>query len=374
MQPTNMMQAAAQYASRPQDERYESLQAMVSAAMEDKRLSKEATYNLRDLQAQAVAGNTDRPARVMVASPRGAADLTHWSFQQLCRMVGAPAGYLRDLPPTLGAECLNHGLQTSAHTDANLLVKAANGNPYPVIRAATTKTYGRVYDADLYGTIGERFAQRQGWDLPPTWEGPRAGAYRGDRDSFLLLTNGGSIVTDASIANSTRGDSQAMYRGLLVRNSEVGACSVIIDAILYRYICGNHIIWGAVFDKRYRRRHVGNNALRDSTREILTLARRWADRPASEDEAIIRALVDKEIAHSKEAVIDELTKMGATKADAEAAYNACELNESASPRSFWGAAQGFTRISQESGYQDERYELDRLAATVLTRGAKKVAA
>jgi hypothetical protein len=66
--------------------------------------------------------------------------------------------------------------------------------------------------------------------------------------------------------------------------------------------------------------------------------------------------------------------MGATKESATAAYDACERTESASPRSYWGAAQGMTRVSQESGFQDERYALDRIAAAILAKGRKLVAA
>jgi hypothetical protein len=35
---------------------------------------------------------------------------THWSFGQLCALVGAPTSYLRQLPATLSAINLQHGL------------------------------------------------------------------------------------------------------------------------------------------------------------------------------------------------------------------------------------------------------------------------
>lgn len=162
-----------------------------------------------------------------------------------------------------------------------------------------------------------------------------------------------------------------MYRGIMVRNSEVGHCSITIETVLYRFICGNHILWGAAFDRSFRRRHVGHKITRDTMQELLTIARRYNNRAASDDEQIIRALIDHDIAHTKEAVIDELRKMGATKEDATQAYGLCEDRESASPRSFWGMAQGLTRLSQATGYQDERLALDQLAAAVLKAGAKQ---
>jgi hypothetical protein len=134
------------------------------------------------------------------------------------------------------------------------------------------------------------------------------------------------------------------------------------------------MLWGAMYDQRFKRRHVGEHARRDAIRTIYSAARKWAQTPASTDEQIIRGLIDREIAHTRDAVIDELRGLGATREQATAAYDTCEQTETASPRSFWGAAQGLTRVSQASGYQDGRLELDQLAAAILARGRKLVAA
>ena len=379
--------ASQQYRNRPADECFPSLPALVAHAHHERQLSAERTYNLKDLHVTAESGKLE------LASPRGAASFTHWSFSQLARTVGAPAGYLRDeLSPELAAACLNHGLQESTSgTTARLLVRGQNDRP-PIVRAVSTESYGRLWDAELYSGIEHQIARHGAssggeWGLPPTWSGEPRGAYRGDRDSFLVIVNGGSIVADPSLASmQTRatnaiapggntGPVDGLFRGLLVRNSEVGASSVVIECILFRYICGNHILWGATIDRSYRRRHVGSDVARDVLREIGSIAYKWANHSAARDEAIIRGLIDREIAHTREAVIDELRAMGATKEQAEHAYDTCERTESASPRSFWGIAQGFTRDSQtDAGYQDERYQLDRLAAVVLARGAKLVAA
>lgn len=372
--------AAREYAARPKDERFDSVEALVRHAQQDKQLSMERAYNLKDLQVVTTIDDSGPGhtlgtggASLRLQSPKGTAMFTHWSFGQTCRMLGAPASYLRDLPPALAAECLNFGLQEAAPgTSANLLVKANGGEP--IVRACTSDSYGRCWDADLYGSVAYQLTNQDArWQLPPTWEGgadgPRSGAYRGDRDSFLIVTNGGSIVTDPSA-----GQDGTMYRGVLIRNSEVGASSVVIETILFRYICGNHMLWGAAVDTRFRRRHVGSHVTRDVVREIGRIAYQYTQSSVARDNAIIKTLIEKEIAHSKEAVIDELRKMGASKDDATAAYERCEQTERVSPRTYWGAMQGLTRISQDSGYQDGRYELDQLAAKVLARGAKLVAA
>lgn len=384
----NILTAHTEYANRPADERYPSLDALVAAAQADRQLSKEVNYNLRDLRAVALNPEgqpATRPADAKVLrleSPKGRAAFSHWSFGQAARMVGAPAKYLRTLPAALIADCLNHGMHDAAPngTAATLLVRAPNGSPEPLIRAATSDSYGRLWDADLYGAVARTFQHDPAWQLPPTWDKnpdgtvKREGAYRGDRDSFLILTNGGSIVTDPTIGSGagTGTDGNAMYRGIMVRNSEVGASSVTIETVMYRYICGNHILWGASIDQRFRRRHVGTKIVRDAVNQIHDAAYKFTREGAAKDEALIVSLAEREIAHTQAGVIDELRALGYTQEAAANAYAQCEAHEKVSPRSFWGIVQGTTRESQTTQYADERYELDQLAAAVLARGAKLV--
>lgn len=381
---SNIATAQSEYYRRPADERFDTLTSMIEASEQDRQMSHEAIYNLRDLRATtpkiSQLDTSAAPGTLMLESPKGVANFTHYSFGQLARTIGAPASYLRALPPAIAADCINHGLQDAAPvgTTANLLIRDDQTQPFPVVRACTSETYGRLWDARLYGELARHFGdgiQSNGgsWQTPPAWPGSLpSGQYRGDRDSFVIRIDGGSIVNDPSHATGS-GDSGQMFRGIMVRNSEVGHCSISIDCVLYRYICGNHMLWGAIMDRQFRRRHVGNKITRDTMRELADMAYNFNRRSASTDEAIIRALIDHQLAHTKEAVVDELRKMGATKEQATEAYETCEQKESASPRSFWGVAQGLTRNSQVSGWQDDRLALDTLASQVLKRGALQFA-
>jgi hypothetical protein len=365
---STILTAHNQYANRPKDEQFPNFAALLMAATDDKNLSAERMYNLRDLAAVPSDGG------VKLQSPNGTATMTHWSFGQLARTLGAPAGYLRSLTPTLAADCLNYGIQQApVGTRANILARAANGNPEPIIRACTSESYGRAWDADLLDLAQRHVfsmpsATRGQWQNAPTWAGEEIAGFRGDRDSFVLQIDGGSIVTDPSA-----GKDGQMYRAVMLRNSETGAAGVTIETVLFRYICGNWMLWGAVLGSSFRRRHVGSNVVRDVVRELATVARRFCDRPASQDEALIQTLINREIAHDRAAVVDELRAMGATKEQAEGAFDRCVQQENVSPRSFWGIAQGLTRMSQDDGYQDERYAIDKLAAVVLARGARVAA-
>jgi hypothetical protein len=381
-----------EYATRPKDGRYASVADLVANAKAQKDRSVERGYNLKDLrivpQRETPAGTPN--GQLLLSSPKGVATFSHWAFGQFCRLASAPAAYLRELSPSLAADCLNEGIaKTPAGSRTSLLVESTDSGT-PRVRSAMTDSYTRVWDASLYAGVADMICSKDDrWMLPPTWSGETAGAYRGDRDSFLILVNGGSIVIDPSLRSGSgtftnptlrqgptgtpAGPADGMFRGLLIKNSEVGASSLQIESILLRYICGNHMLWGAVMDRNYRKRHVGTRIVTDSVREIARFAQQNVNQSADRDNAIIKALVDHEVAHTKEAVVDELRALGCTKDQAESAYDTCERLESASPRSFWGLAQGLTRNSQQSAYQDERFTMDQLAAKLLAKGARQYA-
>jgi ribosomal protein S18 acetylase RimI-like enzyme len=386
-QPTTIATAANQYFSRPADERFPSLQALIDARECERQASAECVYNLRDLRAVAVGDVTSSApgttnATIQLVSPKGVpAQFTHYSFGQLARTIGAPAGYLRELPASIAADAINYGLKegTAPGTAANVLIKRPKvAGDLPTIRACTSDTYGRVWDSQLYGAVarffgdGVRSAAGE-WQTPPTWPGmPVGGNYAGDRDSMIIRVDGGSIVGDPrgwSARGQSGQDGGRLYRGIMIGNSEVGAGSVWIDCVLFDFICGNHYLWGAVIDRKFRRRHVGHKVTRDTINELIAMARAFNDRSAADDERIIRALVDHEVAATRDGVIDELKKIGYTKADAGEAYDRCvAADPTLNPRSYWGIISGTTRMSQDSGYSDSRMQLDQLAAAVAKRG------
>ena len=365
----NISTAQREYYKRPKDERFQSLEALVENAQEDKDNSAERNYNIRDLKA-IVTESPDGGENLRVSSPTGVARFTHYSFGQTCRALKMPANYLRTLPVGLAADCMNFGIDASpVGTTANILVRGSSF--IPTIRAWTSETYGRAWDADLYGTVKETFKHDSAWKLPLNWDNVPDGAYRGDRDSSLLLINGGSIVEDKSLTSA--GKDGRIFRGVLIRNSEVGQSSVFIDRIMYRYVCGNMQLWGAIYDKRFRRRHVGTNVVRDVIREITTTAQEWTTSDIGQEQRIIDAITSHQLAFTKEGVIDELQKIGFTKKVATDAYERCEQTEPISPFTTWGIVQGLTRLSQDSGYQDQRVALDLQAAKLANRAVEVVA-
>lgn len=389
---SNRYDAANQFANRPADESFGTLAGFLAHLRTEKDQSREYTRAIKDLKF-----NPHADGSVVLTNPLGqSARLTHWSFSQMARLINAPAGYLRSLPADITAAAGNYGISKIARQDVKLLARATKtdeGTPgEPIIRAVTSTGYSRVWSADLYADLVDHLAP-QGFDLPPVWKHldkhgtGKAGAYAGDRDAFLILALGeSSIVNDPTARRSQLdtsdgpgGNSQALYPAVIVKNSDVGASAVTIEVIFYRYICGNHIIWNVDTSagSAWKRRHVGQNAQRDSVREILRLAATVSERNPADIERMIKTLAEREIATTRAGVIEELRALGIPEADCVAAYDATEAQQSsttASPRSYWGIVQGLTYTSQHTGYQDDRFAIDQMAAKVLNKGRALVAA
>jgi hypothetical protein len=109
MNTTTISTAAREYASRPADEKFQTLAAYVAAAAQDRQLSAVRTYNLRDLEvivtpAENRPGIAPEPkdASLALPSPKETARFTHWSFAQAApdrRARGASAAAAQ-LPAT----------------------------------------------------------------------------------------------------------------------------------------------------------------------------------------------------------------------------------------------------------------------------------
>src|SRR5690606_36076378 len=86
--------AHREWATRPPDERFNSVQALFEAARTRRIGTEERQIEAVDFGTEAVA---DDVIALRDPSDRPAA-LTHWSFEQLATIAGAPPKYLRTLP------------------------------------------------------------------------------------------------------------------------------------------------------------------------------------------------------------------------------------------------------------------------------------
>ena len=110
--------AHREWARRPPDERFASVEALWDTARARRTRTEERDIATVDLRTEAVA--TDALA-LHEASGRSAA-MTHWSFEQLATIAGAPPKYLRTLPAAIASSAINHGLRRQRRDQQQLFV------------------------------------------------------------------------------------------------------------------------------------------------------------------------------------------------------------------------------------------------------------
>jgi hypothetical protein len=234
------------------------------------------------------------------------------------------------------------------------------------VRAITSPRYARVHHDELAGRVLDLMASHPAWQLPlgyedGVWGAERvpSGAYLGDRDMFLFLVDGNRDLDDPT--DSSR---SGLFRGFILRNSDVGAAALTLDVFLFRVVCGNHIIWGFQHVAGFRRRHVGTS-IQEAWTDSLASVRVALDADPSADRAMLLRASAQEIAPTRDGVIDVVTsRLDLPRKHASEAYGLAEQYET-NPRSVWGYVQGLTRLSQHTPWQDGRFALDRTASRLL---------
>ena len=220
--------AHREWASRPPDERYASVHALYEAARaRHARIEERATETV-DLRTEAL--DTDDLA-IRNTSGRTAA-LTHWSFGQLATIASAPPSYLRTLPAPIASEAINYGLRRFAHEQYQLFIERTA--PWTV-HAITSPRYARVQHHELASRVLDLMAQHPAWHLPLGYkdgeygaERVPSGAYLGDRDMFLFLVDGNRDLDDPTDRTHA-----GLFRGFILRNSDVGAAALTLDVFLF---------------------------------------------------------------------------------------------------------------------------------------------
>lgn len=252
---TELMQASNQWATRPDDERFTSLVAMLAHFEDVKKRSRSLVMPTNALTV--IAPDNDR---IQIAGPNGrGCEFTNHSFGQLCTLVGAPAEYMRKLPTALVRDNLNHGLQVArSEKDLGILL-TANGNVQA--RAFTGPNYGRIWNSDILGHMVQRFGDgvTGDWKVPGEFgvalrevTKENTTLFAGDRDMFVFLADEEHRI---EVPNRRDGKTGSLARGFFVWNSEVGSKTFGIGTFLFDYVCCNRIVWGATGYKEMTIRH-----------------------------------------------------------------------------------------------------------------------
>lgn len=355
-----LFKASRQWATRPADETFNSIADAHKAAKAYADIAAQATVNPAELRIENVdgelflKGKTSTPAK-----------LTHWAFGQLCRMATSPAGFMRSLPATLAKDVLNNRMgevfgtdrERKTDNDVNLLL---HRNGSLLVRAMTSDKYRRIWNHEILGRMLD--FRQAGWTNPKPFNGSveSPAIYVSDHDMFAFQVNDTYRIAEP-------GNDAGLGRGFFVENSEVGASSLRITTFLYRYVCSNHIVWGAREVNAAAFRHVGK--VRENMDIMFYELTKYANESASDDEAKIKRAKSHIIEADKEKVLDYVfgkLKGNISRDALESSYELAEQNPvDGNPRSAWGLAQGITRYSQSEKFADNRVALDRAAGKLI---------
>jgi hypothetical protein len=371
-----LYQASHQWATRPDDQKFHTIED----ALKTSREYAESAVERADINPAALRCEAEGKDVVLLHKGGIPAKLTHWAFGQLAGVAAAPAGYLRRLPPTLASQNLNYGLAERFGNTANPKVSDASmnlllhSNGSLVARAITSERYSRIWNYELLEKM--RDLHTYGWENPVPFEfvngtqrsgeKPAPTIYVSDHDMFVFQVNNQNRIAEP-------GNPSGLGRGFFVENSEVGAARFRLTTFLYRYICGNHMVWGAENVNEIAVRHVGSahDRMLYQLDRLAVELKAYENSSASMDEARVKAARSFQIkAADKDALLDKIFSMlkgQVTRTTLQKSYDLATEHEltDGDPYSAWGFAQGMTRFSQTIPYTDERVKVDRAAGRVL---------
>jgi len=385
----NLYTASHQWASRPDDERYEDLETMEVAGKAFREMSRIRGGYMSDIRVEAKDGDVVMAARENLPQ----STLTNYAFKHLCGLISAPSGYLQDIPAELAVQNLNYGFGRvgSAIQNRKLSFFLHEEEEQFTLKGTNAPKFSRIWnDAVISNLIKMR---DQGWRIPPARPSPKS--VKGirvateadvlDNRNFGLSVNVGDMIAPAGLYLSghdmfafmineqnplDEGNGIMLSRGMMVHNSDVNS-KLLVTLFLCRHVCGNHIVWDASQVNEIKIPHLG---LADETyySELLTALETFNNIAASEFQTRITKAKVVEIGKNKDEVLQTLANkniLGVRRA--ARAYDLTEEHpEDGSPRSVWGMAQGITRLSQElTTFTDERTILDSAAGKVLALAA-----
>jgi len=377
---SNLFNASAQWAYRPDDERFWTLDEMLQ---ETRILRDSAAVSDLSLPECRVEANGNE---LLMVSPNGnEAAFSHYAFGQTARLLNAPANYLRTVPAVLVAPVVNHHLRALGEQKDHMALFRRTDDRL-VLNAITGQGYSRIWNCD----IAERLIplQDRGWRVPPARpNGPTtrsriataadclklngvggglsvkpgdtiapAGLYASDHDMFAFMVNEDRTLEINGVTYK---------RGFFVTNSEVGDRAFWLTMFLYNSVCGNHIVWDAQQIKKVRVVHrgiegaAGERAYHRLAYDVKVYGDSGTE---AECEFMQRALEQRLGEGTKDSVIDAIfgAKLGASRAEIEASYVLAEQHPEdghQGPDTVLGIIQGMTRLVPAASMPSPEYPI-----------------
>ena len=334
----------------PDDERYLSLSDLYAAVRGRADRATARTVETKALRVEASRDNAERLSLHVQGRDEPIAP-THWSFGQMCSLVGAPAGYLRQLPAPLAGINMQHGLLSHR---AELIKTLESDDGRVELRAVTGPDYGRIWDHELVAAVMKIAGNGTGdtrWKVPglldwstmthnPFVEVTKdtTTLYATDRDVFLFLVDDTHPIEAGKLPN---GDPDLYFRGFYCWNSEVGSKTLGMASFYLRAVCMNRNIWGAEGFEEISIRHSKFAAHRFAHQAAPALERFATSSPAP-FMAGIKAARERIVARKDDDRETFLRKRGFSRAESDRIVATVLEEEGRPPESIFDFVQGIT--------------------------------
>lgn len=392
-----LLTAHNQWASRPADQRYTSLESLLAACQRHRENAFQGVLPLTGLRVDAASSANE----VLL----NGVPMTWYAFGKLSGLAGAPASYLRQLPAPLAVANLRYGLkerekydieyvtdETSGHDVRRereymvLAQKPTREDPKGRVQAFTSPKYGRIWDADVVQAIIDVNERNGGiWKVPSAAYGGEitklsTTLYAAQHNMFAFLVDGERTIEDGR----RMGPGTAINRGFIVWNTEVGDRTLGIMTFLFSYVCQNRMIWGAedVTQMLIRHTSAGPQRFVEQAPSILEQYAAASQEPVVEMVAQARQLLPAGVSYDplktdkepdRETVVDYLRRKGFAKHIALSGIKVAEdqdpktgVDPSANPYSLWNLTQGLTAVARDIPYADDRVEVEQRTGKLLT--------
>jgi hypothetical protein len=345
---------SSEWFSRPDDERYLSLTDLHDAVRRRAERTQTRTVESRSVKVEASRDSAERLALIVPGRDEPVAP-THWSFGQLCSLVGAPSSYLRQLPAPLAGINLQHGL-LSHRAELVKTLEADDGRVE--LRAVTGPDYGRIWDHELVAAVMKIAGNGTGdtrWKVPGVldWNTmthnpfvdvtkDTTTLYASDRDVFLFLVDDTHPIEAGRLPD---GSPDLYFRGFYCWNSEVGSKTLGIASFYLRAVCMNRNLWGVENFEEITIRH-SKFAAQRFAHEAAPALTRFADSSPAPFIAGIKAARERIVARSDEDRDSFLRKRGFSKSETAKIVEIVLHEEGRPPESVFDFVQGITALAR----------------------------
>ncbi|MCA1366770.1 DUF932 domain-containing protein [Bradyrhizobium sp. BRP14] len=368
---------SSEWFSRPDDERYLSLGELYDAVKSRANRAHARTVESSAIRVEASHSNAER-LELIVPGQKRSITPTHWSYAQLCSLVGAPASYMRQLPAPLAGINLQHGLLNHR---AELVKTLEADDGRLELRAITGPEYGRVWDHELVSAVMNIAGNGTGdtmWKVPGVLDWSTmthnpfidisketTTLYASDRDVFLFLVDDTHPIEAGRLPN---GEPDLYFRGFYCWNSEVGSKTLGIASFYLRAVCCNRNLWGVENFEEIVIRH-SKFACRRFAHEVAPALTNFANSSPARFVAGIKAARERIVARTNEDRESFLRKRGFSKGETARIIDTVLREEDRPPESIFDFVQGMTAHARTKAHQDTRLELEGRAKKLLEQAS-----